>query len=277
MPSIASQCWIAFENTAPLSLASSSAPPPAPHSSICLGSPASPCLRPCSWLSPALSCITAFAQPRRFWLEHHCVFIERAPFAKFAGDPSDDQRRSGRPGPTPLLSQLVIVRGKFHRDELVVVRRVLQGDEVFTAPHALQLLTLQVTRKERDFLFLAVFHASPSLGCAPAAAFCALAIGCQFISSGRSSRISRNRPRMQGAGFLFAASARLLPFARMLSSQHGRVLAAFACLAASAALAGSGPRIVVDPGHGGFQEGALSADGVAEKALSLQIACQLKE
>ena len=64
---------------------------------------------------------------------------------------------------------------------------------------------------------------------------------------------------------------------RMLSSQHGRVLAAFACLAASAALAGSGPRIVVDPGHGGFQEGALSADGVAEKALSLQIACQLKE
>ena len=82
---------------------------------------------------------------------------------------------------------------------------------------------------------------------------------------------------MQGAGFLFAASARLLPFARMLSSQHGRVLAAFACLSASAALAGSGPRVVVDPGHGGFQEGALSADGVAEKALSLQIACQLKE
>ncbi len=55
------------------------------------------------------------------------------------------------------------------------------------------------------------------------------------------------------------------------------MIAAFACLAAPVALAGSGPHIVVDPGHGGFQEGAVGADGIAEKALSLQIARQLKE
>src|SRR5215831_5029353 len=76
MPSIASQCWIAFENTAPLSLASSSAQPPAPRSSMSLGSPRSPCLRRCFWCSPALSCITAFARPESFWLEHHCGLIE---------------------------------------------------------------------------------------------------------------------------------------------------------------------------------------------------------
>src|SRR5712664_3375854 len=63
----------------------------------------------------------------------------------------------------------------------------------------------------------------------------------------------------------------------MLSSLRRTVLAAFACLATPAALAASGPQIVVDPGHGGFQEGAVGANGIAEKELSLQIARYLKE
>ncbi len=50
-----------------------------------------------------------------------------------------------------------------------------------------------------------------------------------------------------------------------------------ACLIALPAFAGGGPHIVIDPGHGGFQDGAVGARGVPEKTLSLQIARQLKE
>lgn len=46
--------------------------------------------------------------------------------------------------------------------------------------------------------------------------------------------------------------------------------------AATPALAG-GPHIVIDPGHGGFQEGATTTRGVQEKVLSLQIARQVKD
>jgi len=63
----------------------------------------------------------------------------------------------------------------------------------------------------------------------------------------------------------------------MLKRSRGTLLAALACLAAPAAVAGSVPHIVVDPGHGGFQEGAVSAYGMAEKELSLRIARHLKE
>lgn len=51
----------------------------------------------------------------------------------------------------------------------------------------------------------------------------------------------------------------------------------FACLVPARALAGGGPHIVIDAGHGGFQEGAMGARGVAEKTLSLQIAQRLKD
>ena len=52
---------------------------------------------------------------------------------------------------------------------------------------------------------------------------------------------------------------------------------AVACLAACPAFASAGLHVVVDPGHGGFQEGAVSANGMAEKELSLRIAQQLKD
>src|SRR5499433_3103896 len=62
----------------------------------------------------------------------------------------------------------------------------------------------------------------------------------------------------------------------MAPSPRGMALVV-ACLAACSALASSGPHVVVDPGHGGFQEGAMSVDGMAEKELSLRIAQQLKD
>src|SRR5262245_34580590 len=62
----------------------------------------------------------------------------------------------------------------------------------------------------------------------------------------------------------------------MLRLLRATLLATFACFAGPA-VAGSAPLIVVGPGHGGFQEGAIGADGVAEKTLSLQIALHLKE
>jgi N-acetylmuramoyl-L-alanine amidase len=43
-----------------------------------------------------------------------------------------------------------------------------------------------------------------------------------------------------------------------------------------ASSAWAGPRVVLDPGHGGAQEGALSPSGFQEKVLSLQIAQRLK-
>ena len=43
-----------------------------------------------------------------------------------------------------------------------------------------------------------------------------------------------------------------------------------------AASAGEGPRIVLDPGHGGLQEGAVSATGYFEKNLALQVAERVK-
>jgi N-acetylmuramoyl-L-alanine amidase len=43
------------------------------------------------------------------------------------------------------------------------------------------------------------------------------------------------------------------------------------------AVASAGPRIVIDPGHGGTQEGALGPGGIREKDLSLTMARQLKE
>jgi N-acetylmuramoyl-L-alanine amidase len=54
------------------------------------------------------------------------------------------------------------------------------------------------------------------------------------------------------------------------------LLAMVACFCATAA-SGSPPHIVLDPGHGGFQEGAVSDDGMPEKVLSLQIARRLEE
>src|SRR5262249_7429129 len=62
----------------------------------------------------------------------------------------------------------------------------------------------------------------------------------------------------------------------MAPSPRGMALAV-ACLAACPALASAGLHVVVDPGHGGFQEGAVSANGMAEKELSLRIAQQLKD
>jgi len=55
---------------------------------------------------------------------------------------------------------------------------------------------------------------------------------------------------------------------------HGSLLA---CAISLRAVAGGGPHVVIDPGHGGFQEGAVGARGVPEKTLSLQIARQLKD
>lgn len=52
-------------------------------------------------------------------------------------------------------------------------------------------------------------------------------------------------------------------------------LALLSLLLAASALAAP-PRIVIDPGHGGTQEGALGPDGLLEKDLSLQIAEQVK-
>src|ERR1700737_937466 len=55
------------------------------------------------------------------------------------------------------------------------------------------------------------------------------------------------------------------------------LLVAFIALFASQAFGGAEPQIVIDPGHGGFQEGARSAEGLAEKVLSLEIARRLRE
>jgi N-acetylmuramoyl-L-alanine amidase len=41
--------------------------------------------------------------------------------------------------------------------------------------------------------------------------------------------------------------------------------------------ASKGPVIVIDPGHGGYDPGKVSSDGVNEKDINLQIACLLKE
>jgi len=62
----------------------------------------------------------------------------------------------------------------------------------------------------------------------------------------------------------------------MLQELARNLLAALAVLAAPAAVAGSCPHRR-RPGHGGFQEGAVSAYGMAEKELSLRIARYLKE
>jgi N-acetylmuramoyl-L-alanine amidase len=56
-----------------------------------------------------------------------------------------------------------------------------------------------------------------------------------------------------------------------------RVAATLACLLALAARAAPAVKvIVVDPGHGGTQEGALGPGGLKEKEISLQIARRLK-
>ena len=56
----------------------------------------------------------------------------------------------------------------------------------------------------------------------------------------------------------------------MVPSPRGTALA-IACLAACSALAGSGPHVVVDPGHGGFQEGAMSAEQAARHVTARAI------
>jgi N-acetylmuramoyl-L-alanine amidase len=63
----------------------------------------------------------------------------------------------------------------------------------------------------------------------------------------------------------------------MRQGSRTRFLAGFVALFGHQAFAGAEPVIVVDPGHGGFQEGALSAEGLAEKALSLELARLVRE
>ncbi|HZX43834.1 MAG TPA: N-acetylmuramoyl-L-alanine amidase [Myxococcaceae bacterium] len=51
---------------------------------------------------------------------------------------------------------------------------------------------------------------------------------------------------------------------------------AFFCALLVAAAPAARPRVVLDPGHGGAQEGAIGPDGQLEKALSLDVARRLK-
>ena len=51
---------------------------------------------------------------------------------------------------------------------------------------------------------------------------------------------------------------------------------AFTCAFAALGALSTGPHVVIDPGHGGAQEGALSPSGYEEKIMSLQLAEHLK-
>ena len=58
---------------------------------------------------------------------------------------------------------------------------------------------------------------------------------------------------------------------------RARVVMLAGVLVCATAAQATGPRVVVDPGHGGPQEGALSPSGYQEKTLSLEMATRLKE
>ncbi|HEY1333639.1 MAG TPA: N-acetylmuramoyl-L-alanine amidase, partial [Myxococcaceae bacterium] len=53
-------------------------------------------------------------------------------------------------------------------------------------------------------------------------------------------------------------------------------LAFFCAALLGAAPAGPRARVVLDPGHGGAQEGAVSPDGQLEKSVSLDVARRLR-